>query len=89
MLGLKLQQKLKVANEYKDLYTFNQPKQNDYLFINRVGKPFKTSNVDKKFRYLRSCVMEEYPDDDISNVTPHYLRHTFTTNGITAGVSSA
>ena len=76
-----------LQNEYKDLYTFNQPKQNDYVFINRVGKPFKTSNVDKKFRYLRSCVMEEYPDDDISNVTPHYLRHTFTTNGITAGVS--
>ena len=31
--------------------------------------------------------MDIYPNDDISEVTPHYLRHTFTTNGITSGVS--
>ncbi len=31
--------------------------------------------------------MEAYPSDDISNITPHCLRHTFTTNGINSGVS--
>ena len=59
----------------------------DYVFLNRVGRPYKTSNVDKKFRYIRQCVMAKYPSDSIENVTPYYLRHTFTTNGITAGVS--
>ena len=60
---------------------------NGYVFLNRVGRPYKTSNVDQKFRYIRKCVMAKYPSDNIANVTPYYLRHTFTTNGITAGVS--
>jgi len=31
--------------------------------------------------------MSIYPDDDISDITPHCFRHTFTTNGIASGVS--
>ena len=76
-----------LQREYKELYDFKQPSQNDYVFLNRVGRPFKSYNVDQKFRHLRKCVMEVYPNDDLSNVTPHYFRHTFTTNGINSGVS--
>lgn len=76
-----------LQNEYSEYYKFLQPEAGDYVFINRVGRPFKTSNIDKKFRYLRNCVKEIYPSDNIENVTPHYLRHTFTTIGLNAGVS--
>jgi hypothetical protein len=31
--------------------------------------------------------MDIYPKDNISDITPHCLRHTFTTNGIASGVS--
>lgn len=76
-----------LQEEYKELYEYKQPEYDDYVFMNRCGRPFKTYNIDQKFRYIRKCVMEEYPSDDISNVTPHCLRHTFTTNGINSGVS--
>ena len=76
-----------LQKEYREFYEFKHPEQDDYVFVNRVGRPYKSSNVDQKFRHLRKCVMAEYPSDDLARVTPHYLRHTFTTNGITAGVS--
>ena len=75
-----------LQDEYKELYTYKQPKEDDFVFINRIGTPFRTENVDHKFRYIRKCVMDIYPEDNISDITPHCLRHTFTTNGITAGV---
>ena len=76
-----------LQQEYRELYEFKQPAPDDYVFINRVGRPYKSYNIDQKFRYIRKCVMELYPTDNISDVTPHYLRHTFTTSGILAGVS--
>ena len=76
-----------LQKEYKDLFKYKNPENDDFVFLNRFGGPFRTENVDKKFRYIRKCVMDIYPNDDISEVTPHYLRHTFTTNGITSGVS--
>lgn len=76
-----------LQNEYKDLFAYKSPNPDDYVFINRIGTPFRTENVDKKFRYIRKCVMDIYPDDNISDITPHCLRHTFTTNGISSGVS--
>mgnify|MGYP004624445243 CR=1 FL=1 len=54
--------------------------------VNRCGRPYKTNNVDKKFRYIRKCISEIYPDDDFTDITPHYLRHTFATVGVNAGV---
>lgn len=76
-----------LKNEYDELYQFKKPDLNDYVFINRCGRPYKTNNIDKKFRYLRKCVKEIYPDDDISEITPHCLRHTFTTTGLNSGIS--
>ena len=76
-----------LQEEYRELYEYKLPANDDYVFMNRCGRPFKTYNVDQKFRYIRKCVMQAYPSDDISNITPHCLRHTFTTNGINSGVS--
>ena len=62
------------------------PEIGSYVFINRCGRPYKTNNVDKKFRYIRKCISEIYPDDDFADITPHCLRHTFATVGVNAGV---
>ncbi|MBQ3033618.1 MAG: tyrosine-type recombinase/integrase, partial [Deferribacterales bacterium] len=70
-----------------ELYDYRKPNISEHVFVNRIGTPYRTGNIDQKFRYLRTCVMSIYPDDDISGVTPHCFRHTFTTNGITAGIT--
>ena len=57
------------------------------MYLNRRGKPFETQHIDSKFRYLKTCVSQYYPDDDFSDITPHCLRHTFATQGLKAGVS--
>ena len=74
--------------EYIEFYRYkNQPNINEYAYLNRRGTPFETQHIDSKFRYLKTCVSQYYPDDDFSNITPHCLRHTFTTQGLKAGVS--
>ena len=50
---------------------------NEYVYINRRGTPFETQHIDSKFKYLKQCVQNEYPEDDLTDVTPHCLRHTF------------
>ena len=56
-------------------------------FINHCGRPYKTNNVDKKFRYIRKCISEIYPDDDFTDITPHCLRHTFATRCFEKGMT--
>ncbi len=68
------------------IYRYKKPEIGSYVFINRCGRPYKTNNVDKKFRYIRKCISEIYPDDDFTDITPHCLRHTFATAGVNAGV---
>lgn len=74
--------------EYIEFYKYkNQPNINEYVYINRRGTPFETQNIDSKFKYLKTCTNQYYPDDDFSDITPHCLRHTFATQGLKAGVS--
>ena len=74
--------------EYIEFYRYkNQPNRNEYVYLNRRGTPFETQHIDSKFRYLKTCVSQYYPDDDFSDITPHCLRHTFATQGLKAGVS--
>ena len=75
-----------LQQEYTQLYRYKKPEIGSYVFINRCGRPYKTNNVDKKFRYIRKCISEIYPDDDFTDITPHCLRHTFATAGVNAGV---
>ncbi len=75
-----------LQQEYTQLYRYKKPEIESYVFINRCGRPYKTNNIDKKFRYIRECISEIYPDDDFSDITPHCLRHTFATVGVNAGV---
>lgn len=76
-----------LQSELKELRNYKNPDINDYVFINRLKRPYNTENIDKKFRYIRSCVMSIYPEHDLHDITPHCFRHTFTTNGIISGVS--
>lgn len=76
-----------MKNEYNELYHYKAPQLHEHVFINRCSRPYKTSNIDKKFRYLKKCISEIYPNDDFSDITPHCLRHTFATFGINSGVS--
>ena len=75
-----------LQKQYSEMYEFKNPQFDDFVFINRCGRPYKTNNVDKKFRYIRKCISEIYPDDDFTDITPHCLRHTFATVGVNAGV---
>ena len=75
-----------LQKQYSEMYEFKKPQFDDYVFINRCGRPYKTNNVDKKFRYIRKCISEIYPEDDFTDITPHCLRHTFATAGVNAGV---
>ena len=75
-----------LQKQYSEMYEFKNPQFDDFVFINRCGRPYKTNNVDKKFRYIRKCISEIYPDDDFTDITPHCLRHTFATAGVNAGV---
>lgn len=73
--------------EYIEFYKYkNQPNMNEYVYLNRRGTPFETQHIDSKFRYLKTCVSQYYPNDDFSDITPHCLRHTFATQGLKAGV---
>lgn len=77
-----------LQREYAELYQYKKPESNEnYVFINRRGRPFKTQNVDKKFRYIKQCIAEIYPEDNFDDITPHCLRHTFATAGLKSGVS--
>lgn len=74
--------------EYIEFYRYKQqPDINEYVYINRRGTPFETQHIDSKFKYLKQCVQNEYPEDDLTDVTPHCLRHTFATQGLKSGVS--
>ena len=42
-----------LQKQYSEMYEFKNPQFDDYVFINRCGRPYKTNNVDKKFRYIR------------------------------------
>lgn len=77
-----------LQREYSELYQYKNPDSIEgYVFINRRGRPFKTQNVDKKFRYIKECLADIYPEDNFEDITPHCLRHTFATAGLNSGVS--
>ncbi len=77
-----------LQREYSELYQYKNPDSIEgYVFINRRGRPFKTKNVDKKFRYIKECLADIYPEDNFEDITPHCLRHTFATAGLNSGVS--
>lgn len=76
-----------LQNEYKELYKYKAPQTDEHVFMNRCKRPYKTDNIDQKFRHLKKCISEIYPNDDFSDITPHCLRHTFATAGINSGVS--
>lgn len=77
-----------LQKEYAELYQYKHPSSiENYVFINRRGRPFKTQNVDKKFRYIKECLADIYPEDNFEDITPHCLRHTFATTGLNSGVS--
>lgn len=76
-----------LKNEYAELYKYKKPDNDSYVFMNRCGNPYKTQNIDKKFRNIKKCLAEVYPKDNFDDITPHCLRHTFATNGLNAGVS--
>lgn len=43
-----------LQREYAELYQYKKTDSDkNYVFINRRGRPFKTQNVDKKFRYIK------------------------------------
>lgn len=77
-----------LQHEYKELYYYKSPEIDEYVFINRCNRPYTTNNIDQRFRYLRQCISEIYPEDNFSDITPHCLRHTFATNGINSGISA-
>ena len=52
-----------LQNEYNELYHYKAPQLHEHVFINRCSRPYKTSNSDKKFRYLK-------------NVSQRYIRMT-------------
>ena len=75
-----------LQNEYKELFQYKAPQFDEHVFMNRCKRPYKTDNIDQKFRHLKKCISEIYPNDDFSDITPHCLRHTFATAGINSGV---
>ena len=75
-----------LQNEYKELFQYKAPQFDEHVFMNRCKRPYKTDNIDQKFRHLKKCISEIYPNDDFSDIAPHCLRHTFATAGINSGV---
>lgn len=58
---------------------------NEYVFLNKRGRPYNSSTFDKRFKFLKELITDK-TGIDITYVTPHYFRHTFATKGLQNGV---
>lgn len=57
-----------------------------FLFYNQRGRVMDSILIDKRMLKIMKEYRKAYPNDDIPNVTPHVLRHTFCTNMANAGM---
>ena len=57
----------------------------EYVFLNKMQRPYTSTTVSKKLKYIKELIKEKY-EIDLSYVTPHYFRHTFATIGLQNGV---
>ena len=58
-----------LKNEFNELYHYKAPQPHEHVFINQGKRPYKTDNIDQKFRHLKKCISEIYPNDDFSDIT--------------------
>ena len=55
-----------LQKQYSEMYEFKNPQFDDYVFINRCGRPYKTNNVDKNSgisesvyrKYIRMMILQ-------------------------------
>ena len=57
----------------------------DYVFLNRYGKPYYANIAAIRFKVYRTEIEEKY-QIDLCGISLHYLRHTFVTKGILSGI---
>ena len=75
-----------LSNQYKELFEDAHPVDlNDYIFRTKRGNPYTSSMIALRLKFIKEQIRKKY-DVDLSEVTPHYFRHTFATRGIANGV---
>lgn len=57
----------------------------EYIFLNRLNKPFNAAYIGTRFSKLKKEIEEVY-NIDLNGITPHCLRHTFASEGISVGI---
>ena len=75
-----------LSKQYKQLFAELKPSSLDsYVFITKRGNPYDSSLIALRLKFLKEQIRQKY-NVDLSEVTPHYFRHTFATRGIANGV---
>lgn len=59
----------------------------DFIFYKKDGELFTKSAVENALIYFKKRYKKRYSDEELPNITPHLLRHTFCTNMATKGMS--
>ncbi len=57
----------------------------DFIFFSSTGRPYSNIDIDKIFQRAQAKFNKLYPDSPIK-VTPHVLRHTYSTNNARWGM---
>ena len=75
-----------LSHQYKELFELKNPDSlDDFVFKTKRGNPYTSSMIALRLKFIKEQIKKKY-DVDLSEVTPHYFRHTFATRGIANGV---
>ncbi len=60
----------------------------DYVFLNRNGRPIRSTTFSNSLRQIRKRYNEIHQDNPLPNITPHSFRHTFCSNMVNAKMNA-
>lgn len=60
----------------------------DYVFLNRNGRPIRSTTFSNSLRQIRKRYNEIHQDNPLPNITPHSFRHMFCSNMVNAKMNA-
>lgn len=76
---------IKVLKKFLIEYTENLS-EDDFLFLSNRGNLIQPGVSAYKWKCILKKINQHMPEGEVTNITPHYFRHNFTTDLVYAGV---